>query len=93
MAKEVGLNQTAVHRIWKAFGLQPHRTETFKLSGAPASNAPNFAYSATAPVPKDASATSNARTACAVADAKAIRALDRVGDPCLRLDSLSIRTA
>src|SRR6187200_3323690 len=27
MAKEVGLNQTAVHRIWKAFGLQPHRAE------------------------------------------------------------------
>src|SRR3954462_9832603 len=29
MAAEVGLNQTAVHRIWKAFGLQPHRTETW----------------------------------------------------------------
>jgi transposase len=27
MAAEVGLNQTAVHRIWKAFGLQPHRIE------------------------------------------------------------------
>ena len=26
MAAEVGLNQTAVHRIWKAFGLQPHRS-------------------------------------------------------------------
>lgn len=25
MAKEVGLNQTAVSRIWRAFGLQPHR--------------------------------------------------------------------
>src|SRR3954453_16602846 len=35
MAKEVGLNQSAVHRIWKAFGLQPHRTETFKLSTDP----------------------------------------------------------
>src|SRR3954451_2219881 len=35
LAKEVGLNQTAVHRIWKAFGLQPHRTETFKLSTDP----------------------------------------------------------
>jgi transposase len=35
MAKEVGLNQTAVHRIWKAFGLQPHRAETFKLSKDP----------------------------------------------------------
>ena len=28
MAAEVGLNQTAVHRIWKAFGLQPHRSES-----------------------------------------------------------------
>src|SRR3954449_6510637 len=35
MAAEVGLNQTAVHRIWKAFGLQPHRTETWKLSKDP----------------------------------------------------------
>jgi transposase len=35
MAKEVGLNQTAVHRIWKAFGLQPHRSETWKLSKDP----------------------------------------------------------
>src|SRR4051794_3642007 len=35
MAREVGLNQTAVHRIWKAFGLQPHRAETFKLSRDP----------------------------------------------------------
>ena len=35
MAAQVGLNQSAVHRIWKAFGLQPHRTETFKLSRDP----------------------------------------------------------
>src|SRR3954466_5432234 len=35
MAKEVGLNQTAIHRIWNAFGLQPHRAETFKLSKDP----------------------------------------------------------
>ena len=27
MAKEVGLSQTAVSRIWRAFGLQPHRQE------------------------------------------------------------------
>ena len=31
MAAEVGLTQSAVHRIWRAFGLQPHRAETFKL--------------------------------------------------------------
>jgi len=35
MAAEVGLNQTAVHRIWKAFGLQPHRHEAWKLSRDP----------------------------------------------------------
>jgi transposase len=35
MAAEVGLTQTAVHRIWKAFGLQPHRQETWKLSKDP----------------------------------------------------------
>jgi transposase len=35
MAKQVGLTQTAVGRIWRAFGLQPHRTETWKLSRDP----------------------------------------------------------
>jgi transposase len=35
MAAEVGLNQTAVHRIWKAFGLQPHRQDSWKLSKDP----------------------------------------------------------
>lgn len=35
MADEMGLSQTAVSRIWRAFGLQPHRQETFKLSTDP----------------------------------------------------------
>jgi transposase len=35
MAAEVGLTQNAVLRIWHAFGLQPHRQETFKLSKDP----------------------------------------------------------
>ena len=35
MADTVGLSQTSVMRIWHAFGLQPHRTETFKLSTDP----------------------------------------------------------
>ena len=35
MAKEVGLTQTAVSRIWRAFGLQPHRQDSFKLSKDP----------------------------------------------------------
>jgi hypothetical protein len=32
MAEATGMTWQSVHRIWKAFGLQPHRTETFKLS-------------------------------------------------------------
>ncbi|MFF3336895.1 helix-turn-helix domain-containing protein [Streptomyces sp. NPDC002888] len=28
MAKELGLSQSTVSRIWRAFGLQPHRSET-----------------------------------------------------------------
>src|SRR5215207_304708 len=35
MAREVGLTQTAVSRIWRAFGLQPHRQERWKLSKDP----------------------------------------------------------
>ena len=35
MGERVGLSQTTVMRIWHAFGLQPHRTETFKLSTDP----------------------------------------------------------
>ena len=35
MAREGGLTQSAVLRIWRAFGLQPHRQETWKLSKDP----------------------------------------------------------
>jgi transposase len=35
MAKASGLSQTAISRIWRAFALQPHRSETFKLSRDP----------------------------------------------------------
>lgn len=35
MAKATGYAPSTIHRIWKAFGLQPHRTETFKLSTDP----------------------------------------------------------
>jgi transposase len=35
MAKAVGLNRMAISRIWHTFGLQPHRSETFKLSNDP----------------------------------------------------------
>ncbi|MFD0280065.1 IS630 family transposase [Kitasatospora sp. NPDC127111] len=35
MARETGLSQSTVSRVWRAFGLQPHRAETFKLSTDP----------------------------------------------------------
>lgn len=35
MAKATGMSQTAISRIWRAFGLQPHRAENFKLSTDP----------------------------------------------------------
>ena len=35
MAKASGVSRSTVNRIWRAFGLQPHRTETFKLSKDP----------------------------------------------------------
>ena len=35
MAKASGLSSATVQRIWRAFGLQPHRVETFKLSTDP----------------------------------------------------------
>jgi transposase len=35
MAGECGLSTSTVQRIWRAFGLQPHRQETFKLSTDP----------------------------------------------------------
>ena len=35
MAQRCGLSHTTVSRIWRAFALQPHRTETFKLPADP----------------------------------------------------------
>ena len=35
MARSSGISTSSVQRIWRAFGLQPHRTETFKLSTDP----------------------------------------------------------
>jgi len=35
LAQEVGTNATMVHRVWKAAGLKPHLTKTFKLSNDP----------------------------------------------------------
>ena len=35
MATQTGFSHTTIRRIWNAFGLQPHRSETFKLSSDP----------------------------------------------------------
>ena len=35
MARAVGHAPSTIHRIWRAFGLQPHRSATFKLSNDP----------------------------------------------------------
>jgi transposase len=35
LAKRCGLTHDAVHRIWRAFGLKPHRQEAFQLSTDP----------------------------------------------------------
>lgn len=32
MAKHLGLSHSTIGRIWRAFGLQPHRSESFRLS-------------------------------------------------------------
>lgn len=35
MARRSGLSRSTISRVWRAFALQPHRTETFKLSADP----------------------------------------------------------
>jgi transposase len=35
LAQQSGLSRSSISRIWRAFGLQPHRSETFKLSKDP----------------------------------------------------------
>jgi transposase len=35
MAEAMGMSQTSISLIWRAFGLQPHRAESFKLSTDP----------------------------------------------------------
>src|SRR5579862_2059332 len=38
LAQASGLSRMTINRIWRAFGLQPHRTETFKLSPRPSAH-------------------------------------------------------
>ena len=42
MARESGLSHTTIWRIWGAFGLQPHRSERFKLSSDPPQSRPGW---------------------------------------------------
>ena len=35
LAQRTGLSRASIHRIWRAFSLAPHRSETFKLSRDP----------------------------------------------------------
>jgi len=35
IAKETGITKSTVHRLFQLFGLQPHRTRSFKLSTDP----------------------------------------------------------
>ncbi|BCL14887.1 hypothetical protein GCM10017556_26260 [Micromonospora sagamiensis] len=35
MAKRSGLSKSTIGRIWRDFGLKPHRADTFKLSTDP----------------------------------------------------------
>ena len=35
MARSTGMSQSSISRIWRAFGLQPHRAESFRLSTDP----------------------------------------------------------
>ena len=35
LARTLGMSQTSISRIWRAFGLKPHPTEAFKLSTDP----------------------------------------------------------
>jgi len=35
LAKQVGLSHSSIGRIWRTFGLKPHRTKTFRLSEDP----------------------------------------------------------
>lgn len=35
LAAKTGLSQSTISRIWRAFGLKPHRAEGFQLSSDP----------------------------------------------------------
>jgi transposase len=71
MARDCGLLTSTVQRIWRAFGLQPHRQETFKLS-----TDPDFVAKARDVVGLYVSPPSHAVVLC-VDEKSQIQALDR----------------
>ena len=76
MARSSGLNQTAVSRIWRAFGLKPHLVQTWKLS-----TDPQFIEKVRDVVGLYMSPPENALVLC-VDEKSQIQALDRTA-PCL----------
>ena len=76
MARSAGLNQTAVSRIWRAFGLKPHAVQTWKLS-----TDPQFIDKVRDIVGLYMSPPENALVLC-VDEKSQIQALDRTA-PCL----------
>jgi transposase len=76
MARSAGLNQTAVSRIWRAFGLKPHIVQTWKLS-----TGPQFIDKVRDVVGLYMSPPENALVLC-VDEKSQIQALDRTA-PCL----------
>ena len=76
MASSAGLNQTAVSRIWRAFGLKPHVVQTWKLS-----TDPQFIDKVRDVVGLYMSPPENALVLC-VDEKSQIQALDRTA-PCL----------
>jgi len=71
MARACGLSTSTVQRVWRAFGLQPHRMETFKLS-----TDPNFVAKVRDVVGLYLSPPANAIVLC-VDEKSQIQALDR----------------
>ena len=76
MAKSQGMSQSAVSRIWRAFGLKPHIVETWKLS-----TDPQFIDKVRDVVGRPMWPPENALVLC-VDEKSQIQALDRTA-PCL----------
>jgi hypothetical protein len=71
MAREMGISESSVGRIWRAHGLKPHRIESFKVS-----NDPHFAQKLEAIVGLYLNPPEHALVLC-VDEKSQIQALDR----------------